>query len=1016
MENNTTTNGPPDNSLENTVRQLIQGHSQVLTMVQQLATRLDQVTLAPQFNTTRATTPAVDPPTLTVNDTSTAKLEPLPKFDGSKFKHWTWRARLKTRMRAQPSSFAQDAYAIEYITGCLTGKALDWALAQTSSSGFHGSLTRFLTEFDNHFTDTERLNRADAAFENFKQNSRPIDDHIIQWELLKVQSSYAEDLCCDKLIKSLNPDWNRTIRKALLDHPELEFNYSLLKSRLLKLGGIESPTAPKFVHDDPMDVSATTFTSLPAMPLTKLKEWRQVARKWNLCFCCHKYIKMPDGTLHHLSKDCPEATTQQLAYLEAEEPTSNVNRGQINSYLLSTLLESYSLASILPGPAKSLIIQLNLPGYGQVSALVDSGAQGFAYISTDICKRLHIPVKSKKYPKILRSFQGVPVDRVEKETASLTFEYFNTDGPHKLTATFDMVSTLKHDIILGYSWMAENHAILDFEQNQLLFFDGPTWIRLRQMASKLYKSGKKHDKRQQVLDASTTTTLDCNPSLANITTNGQISTNSAVQKIDFKVTTDRVSTPEIMPSRHKLTSNPAVSPVDETTRQRRKLRKPVQSVKVAGRYRPRQPSRQQREVEFMVLVEQIDANTGSLSSVPAYLQDVADVFKPALADQLPPERPGFDMKLELKPGSTLPSGRIYRLSNAEEAQLEEEIRKGLSSGKIIKSQASTSSPVLFVKKPNSDKLRMCVDYRQVNAATKSISATLPLIDNLLSDALGSNLYSKIDLKGAFNLLGIDKDSESLTAFKTKHGLYQYRVIPFGLKNGPTVFQEFMNSIFPDLKGNGMDFYLDDLLIYEPDPVKHKQLLHEILQRLLKNKLAVSLDKCQFMVPEVDFLGHHLSEKGLSMQEAKVFAISSYPTPKNLKQLQSFLGMCGYYHMFIPNYSTIVSPLLALTKKGAKFDIDSNCQKAISALKDAFVSGPILAQADPTKHFYLQTDASDFAMGAVLMQQDSPTGKLRPIGFYSRKFTPAEINYTIYDKELLAIVDGLSHWRYLLVDL
>lgn len=407
-------------------------------------------------------------------------------------------------------------------------------------------------------------------------------------------------------------------------------------------------------------------------------------------------------------------------------------------------------------------------------------------------------------------------------------------------------------------------------------------------------------------------------------------------------------------------------------------------------------------------------STVDVVEVPQYLAEFKDVFSSALADRLPPPRPSQDMHLELKPNSTLPKTRMYKLSAIEEDTLREEVQKGLASGKIVRSTSRFASPVLFVKK-NDGRLRMCVDYRKINDATESIKATLPIIDEILDRANGSALYSKIDLKGAFNLLRMAPQSEPLTAFQTKFGLFQYRVVPFGLKNGPTVFQSLMNEIFHDLMGQGMDFFIDDLLIYEPDTTIHKSLLREVFKRLLANDLAVGLDKCQFMVPAVDFLGHHLSVAGLSMQTSKVQAIMDYALPRNVKELRSFLGICNYYRAFIPHYSHIASPLNALTGHDVKFKLNSEATAAIGKLKDAFENGPVLTKPDNSKRFYLQTDASDFALGAVLHQLNDEKGCLQPIAFFSRKFAPRELNYTVYEKELLAIINALNHWRYLLID-
>jgi hypothetical protein len=402
--------------------------------------------------------------------------------------------------------------------------------------------------------------------------------------------------------------------------------------------------------------------------------------------------------------------------------------------------------------------------------------------------------------------------------------------------------------------------------------------------------------------------------------------------------------------------------------------------------------------------------------LPPYLDRFQEVFDTRNADKLPAYREDTAMDIEMLPGTEQPKGRIYQLSRTEEEALRKEVEIGLKSGKIQRSKALGACPVLFIKKQDGS-LRLCIDYRELNAVTKTIRSSLPLIKDIF-DAIGrekSSLYTKMDLKGAFNLLRIQEGKEHLTAFQTKFGLFEYKVIPFGLKNAPSHFQSVMNSIFSDLIGNGLVVYIDDLLIYTKDPIRHRELVTLVLERLQAHGFIVSLSKCRFEQPEVEFLGHMVSQAGLRMIGDKVSAVKAFPDPRNLKQLQSWLGLTNYYRAFIPKYSELTLPLVSLLKKDAPFIWSGVCRKAMSKMKEEFSDGRVLRHPDQSAAFYLECDASDFAIGGALHQLDQETGLLRPVGFFNRKFTPAEINYPIYDKELLAIKDGLLHWRHLLVD-
>jgi transposase InsO family protein len=355
----------------------------------------------------------------------------------------------------------------------------------------------------------------------------------------------------------------------------------------------------------------------------------------------------------------------------------------------------------------------------------------------------------------------------------------------------------------------------------------------------------------------------------------------------------------------------------------------------------------------------------------------------------------------------------YKLSLKEEAACRKEVEEGLKSGKIVPSTAPNGCPVMFADKADGS-LRMCVNYKKVNAVTIARQAILPNIDDVLASLPpNGSLFTKIDLKGAYHLLRMDPESEDLTTFVTKFGKFKYKVIPFGLQNAPGHFQGRMNTIFHDLIGRGMWAYIDDILVYEQDLDKHRRLVNEILARLRVHGLIANIDKCFFETDSVDFLGFRLSPRGLEMQSPKLQPILEFPPPRTVKTLQSFLGLCNYYRGFIPNYSAMILPLLRLLKKDVPFDFDKDCQEAFGRLKKAFVLEQVLLLPDRNRQFFLQCDASDFAIGAAL-HQETPTG-MRPISFYSRKLTPAEINYPVWDKELLAIKDALAQWRHLLVD-
>jgi len=275
---------------------------------------------------------------------------------------------------------------------------------------------------------------------------------------------------------------------------------------------------------------------------------------------------------------------------------------------------------------------------------------------------------------------------------------------------------------------------------------------------------------------------------------------------------------------------------------------------------------------------------------------------------------------------------------------------------------------------------------------------------------GAKWFTKLDLKNGFNLICIREGDEWKTAFRTRYGLYEFQVMPFGLTNAPSTFQDMMNHVFSDMINLGLLVYMDDFLIYAKTEEKHDQRVKEVLRRLQENRLAVSPDKCVWKTQEVEFLGYVIGQDGIKMAKGKVEAVLEWKTPASLTEVQSFLGFANFYRRFIKDYSRVARPLTELTKGGKReWEWNPQTEEAFRELKQRFTTAPILAHFDATKPVIIETDASDLAIGAVLSQRDEE-GRLHPVAFHSRKFQPAEINYEIHDKELLAIVDAFKRWR------
>ncbi len=394
--------------------------------------------------------------------------------------------------------------------------------------------------------------------------------------------------------------------------------------------------------------------------------------------------------------------------------------------------------------------------------------------------------------------------------------------------------------------------------------------------------------------------------------------------------------------------------------------------------------------------------------LPPEYHDFADLFDRVKSDELPPHRL-YDHKLEFNEADAqakLPKSRIYPMSGHKLQQVKKYLEDNLRKGYITPSQAPYASPILFAEKPNGG-LRFCVDYRKLNALTKRNRYPIPLIDEVLARIQGCKYLTKLDIIAAFNKLRMHPESEDYTTFVTSLGSYKYRVLPFRLTNGPASWQEFINELIFPFLNEFAQAYLDDILIYSKTRKEHVKHVRAVLQKLRKAGLQVDITKCEFHVQETKFLGLLVSTEGLRMDPSKVQVVVDWPTPTNLKRAQAFIGFCNFYRRFIKDFSKIVRPIMKLTRKDAPFEWNPECQEAFILLKATITTAPVLKHFDRTKEAILETDSSDYVNGGVLSQLDEH-GNVCPVAFYSKNLLPAECNYQIYDKELLAIIRCLEH--------
>ncbi|KAK3523122.1 hypothetical protein QTP86_017285 [Hemibagrus guttatus] len=396
--------------------------------------------------------------------------------------------------------------------------------------------------------------------------------------------------------------------------------------------------------------------------------------------------------------------------------------------------------------------------------------------------------------------------------------------------------------------------------------------------------------------------------------------------------------------------------------------------------------------------------------IPTCYAPFSDVFCPKRASKLPPHRP-WDCAIDLLPGEPVPRGRIYPLSVPEEKAMEEYIKEALAQGYIRPSTSPAASSFFFVAKKDGG-LRPCIDYRALNQITVKFRYPLPLVPAALEHLRGATIFTKLDFRSAYNLIRIREGDEWKTAFITPTGHYEYLVMPYGLANAPSVFQDFIHEVLREFLHRCVLVYIDDILIYSRSLAEHRQHVAEVLGRLREFQLFLKAEKCSFHQPSVQFLGYNISCSGIQMDEGKIAAVRDWPAPATVKELQRFLGFTNFYRRFISNYSSIADPLTNLLCNKPKFLLWSPAAEgAFNTLKRAFTTAPLLIHPDPDKPFVVEVDASTTGVGAVLSQQQGNPSRLHPCAFFSYKLNPAERNYDIGNRELLAIKLALEEWRH-----
>jgi predicted aspartyl protease len=418
-------------------------------------------------------------------------------------------------------------------------------------------------------------------------------------------------------------------------------------------------------------------------------------------------------------------------------------------------------------------------------------------------------------------------------------------------------------------------------------------------------------------------------------------------------------------------------------------------------------STQKSELPEVIASQILKVSDEQRTSAINLLQEYADIFR---TEPLGSSR-NFEHKLELldpEPVKMMPR----RVPQTQYAAMQEEIERMLKLGVIRKSVSPYASPVVLVKKKNG-KIRFCVDYRRLNDKTVKDAFPLPNILDVLEALQGAKFFATLDLQSGFWQIPMRERDIGKTAFCVPHGHYEFLKMAFGMSNSTATFQRAMTELLRPILNKGVVVFVDDIVIYSDSLPGLLDTMQKVFHLLREDNLTLNPEKCELFRTEVTVLGHRVSAQGIQPLEDKVEAIETWPTPKNKKEMRSFLGLCNYYRQYVVDFAKIAAPLHKLTGKTAKWEWSEREEEAFVNLKSAMQITPVLMLYDPHRPVMVDCDSSNYALGGVLVQMDDE-GNEKPVAFYSRCLSKTEAVYCTTRKELLAVLACLRHWRYYLL--
>lgn len=412
---------------------------------------------------------------------------------------------------------------------------------------------------------------------------------------------------------------------------------------------------------------------------------------------------------------------------------------------------------------------------------------------------------------------------------------------------------------------------------------------------------------------------------------------------------------------------------------------------------------------FALFFNKMNTFSGNTQRIPNQYLDLYEAFNEANSDILP-KHSQYDCKIDFKRGTRLTRSPTYHLTQNEEFELNIYLKENLKKGFIRNSNSSITSPIIF-KRNKDGNLQVRIDYRKFKKHMVEETFPLPTITEIYESIGGATIFTKLSLKSSFNSVRIRAGDEYKTAISTKFGIFEYQVMPHGLPNGPSVYQAFIEGVLKEALNKYVCVYMDDILIYSKSVNEHIQHVRKVLSILIKNHLVVRLDKCEFNKFEIKYLGDILTKDGVKIDPEKVNQVMQMAEPRNISEIQSFMGTCNCFRRFVPNFTTVIKPINMLLRKDQRFEWSNECQESFENIKRLISNAPVLSYPDNNKQYFVDIDSSDYAISATLSQRND-SDELKVIYYFSRILRKPEFSYTSTEKEMLALKQSFAEWRNL----